>query len=1078
MTVKRKPVKPLTPAERMWRRAWAARSLAEETLHQFIQQAWVVIEPEHPFVDNWHIQAMCQHLEAVSNGQISQLLANVPPGTMKSLLVSVFWFCWDWIKSPQHRFMYASYAAELSVRDSRKCRNLICSDWFQRNWGAEAVDTWGEDIVGTKFQAIELREDQNRQDRFENTAGGWRYSTSTGGGGTGEHPDYIVFDDPHKVKEAESDAERKAVIDWWDGTMSTRGIARGVRRVGIMQRVHAGDLAGHLLAKGTWEHICLPMRYEEPEQVTVNGTTVEVPRMKKTSLGFQDPRVKPGELLWPNLYPESKVANLEVELGLYHCNPAEAPVLMGDLSLRPIGSIAMGDEVVGFTQKKAIEGYNPKYLRQQLVRSKVLEVHKRIAWTVEMELDSGARIRCTPSHKWYRKQRNDWKGGSHYCPAQIGSPLVRVCPAWLPELTTEEQRMAGWLGGFFDGEGSISACKARSDFGYSSSSITFYQGSGRNLPLCDKLEAVLGHFGFQFGMTEKIRDDRTDKSNIPNYRMRSYRLRPNGLPLYQKFLHVAQPVKWRQRLIDAAFGCQFGTKERVVRFGRLIEEEVYALKTETGNYVVWGLCSSNSAGQLQQRPTPRGGGKFKRHWFEVVSAIPPCHRFVRYWDKACLVASTQIATSKGPRFINQVKSGDLVWTRFGLRKVMAAWETKRVNKLVSVLFSDGRCITGTADHLVLVRDVYWVGLATIMGGDYVREWPIGETQSWNELNLTESVIRERRERGTSLLTDRTRLKNGIGMIPCIGQCGALPTVIYPVVMMCTTRTITGITTRTTILNAFRMGRIWDGIALRSVVRQGFVRTWRESVLKHFRHISDISKHQEGNGKRVNGDSQRQQDDGIPVYDLTVEGAHEFIANGILVHNSTKGGTGARSSGVLMGEWFDDTAGLPAMRNKYVVADVINVREEAAEREAIIKQTAATDKVRFGYVETWVEQEPGSGGKESAQATVGNLAGFTCNFERVTGSKEVRADPFASQASVGKVKLLAAKWNSEYLEELEQFPLGRLKDEVDASSGAFNKLCAATGAFATAEGSYTGSAGEDLSTGGGMFVPDRLGSGDF
>jgi predicted phage terminase large subunit-like protein len=128
-----------------------------------------------------------------------------------------------------------------------------------------------------------------------------------------------------------------------------------------------------------------------------------------------------------------------------------------------------------------------------------------------------------------------------------------------------------------------------------------------------------------------------------------------------------------------------------------------------------------------------------------------------------------------------------------------------------------------------------------------------------------------------------------------------------------------------------------------------------------------------------------------------------------------------------------------MRTQYIILDFVCGRWEAAQREAVILQTAEADRMKWGHVTTWTEQEPGSGGKESAQSTVGNLAGFDCQFERVTGPKEVRAEPLAAQASVGKVWLLAGDWNSTFLEQITQFPMGKLRDMCDSASGAFNKL---------------------------------------
>ena len=127
--------------------------------------------------------------------------------------------------------------------------------------------------------------------RYETDHGGWRISTSNGGIGTGEHPDFLVADDFFNSDQGDSETERKSGIDWWDGTtIPTRGITRDVRRVVIGQRFHEDDLSGHLLAEGGWEHICLPMEFE-PD------------RMQPTSLGWTDPRTEPGELLWPALFP-------------------------------------------------------------------------------------------------------------------------------------------------------------------------------------------------------------------------------------------------------------------------------------------------------------------------------------------------------------------------------------------------------------------------------------------------------------------------------------------------------------------------------------------------------------------------------------------------------------------------------------------------------------------------------------------------------------------------------------------------------------------------------------------------------
>jgi predicted phage terminase large subunit-like protein len=262
------------------------REAAEQSLHEFVRQAWSIVEPDREFRDNWHVRAICEHLEATARGEINKLLINVPPGCMKSLLTCVFWPCWVWATRPETRWLFASYSSVLSVRDSLKRRAIIESRWFRNNWG----------------RRCKMAGDQNRKTRFENTARGWMMATQVQGAGTGEHPDFAVCDDPHSAQQADSDVQRQAAIDWWDGTISTRGISRGVRQVIIMQRLHKKDLSSHVLSQSGWTHICLPMEYEPG-------------RMPPTPLGWTDTRTEPGELLWPALFHRDSVEQLKLVLG-------------------------------------------------------------------------------------------------------------------------------------------------------------------------------------------------------------------------------------------------------------------------------------------------------------------------------------------------------------------------------------------------------------------------------------------------------------------------------------------------------------------------------------------------------------------------------------------------------------------------------------------------------------------------------------------------------------------------------------------------------------------------------------------
>jgi hypothetical protein len=224
---------------------------AKRRLRDFVPLAWPVVEPATVFVPNWHIDAISEHLEAVSAGQIRRLIVNIPPRHMKSLMVSVFWPVWEWLEHPERRWLFASYAEALAIRDSLKCRRIIESRRYQELLAYVAATGASE--------AWRLTSDQNVKARFENDRTGYRMATSVGGSATGEGGDRIVIDDPHKVKEAESEAIRQGVLDWHDGTITTRfNDPKTGAEVVVMQRVHESDLTGHLLDKGGWEHLCLP----------------------------------------------------------------------------------------------------------------------------------------------------------------------------------------------------------------------------------------------------------------------------------------------------------------------------------------------------------------------------------------------------------------------------------------------------------------------------------------------------------------------------------------------------------------------------------------------------------------------------------------------------------------------------------------------------------------------------------------------------------------------------------------------------------------------------------------------------
>ena len=249
------------------------------------------MEPTTKYISGWHLDAISEHLEALTHGKIRNLLINEPPRHCKSLSVSVFWPTWTWTHSPEVKWFCTSYADNLAMRDAVKSRRILMDKWYQERWGRD----W------------QMSGDQNQKHRYENTAGGYRISMGVGGGATGEGGDIIIVDDPMKAKDQDSKAVLEFVIHWWDEVMSSRvNDPKTARKVIIMQRLNERDLAGHVLSRMMeggehYEHLCLPAEYEGNKYTT--------------SIGWKDPRKEPGDLLWPERFGRKELETLKAALG-------------------------------------------------------------------------------------------------------------------------------------------------------------------------------------------------------------------------------------------------------------------------------------------------------------------------------------------------------------------------------------------------------------------------------------------------------------------------------------------------------------------------------------------------------------------------------------------------------------------------------------------------------------------------------------------------------------------------------------------------------------------------------------------
>ena len=264
----------------------AVRARCERSFYDFVKEAWHVLEPATEFVANWHLEAVCDHLEAVTAGLITRLLINIPPGSMKSLLVSSFWPAWEW--GPRQmmamRYLTTSFAEVAVGRDCRRMRDLILSDWYQKHWPDVVLKRVGE------FS-------------FENSMTGSRDGIPFGSL-TSKRGDRLIIDDPHSVIKAESKLERLTTVrKFREGAINRLNDQKRSAIVVVMQRLHSGDISGEIMDTGMG-YVCLvlPMRYESGRHCT-------------TELGFSDPRSEEGELLCDRRWDKGVVDDLERDMG-------------------------------------------------------------------------------------------------------------------------------------------------------------------------------------------------------------------------------------------------------------------------------------------------------------------------------------------------------------------------------------------------------------------------------------------------------------------------------------------------------------------------------------------------------------------------------------------------------------------------------------------------------------------------------------------------------------------------------------------------------------------------------------------
>lgn len=257
--------------------------LCKRDLYYFVKKAFPIAYPGETFQDNWHIQAICEYIEHMVKGDVQNLIVNIPPRHMKSVIFNVMLPTWRLAVNPSEKFIFVTHSQDLITRDSNKCRDLINSKWYQ-----------------TRFPDVQLTKSTEAQ--FTTSRGGYRMGFGMAGGVTGTGANWVVVDDPIKAGDSKSDATKNTANYIYDNAIFNRvNDVQKDKRIVVMQRLAQDDLTGHLLESGLpFEHLCLPLQYEG-----IRFTS---------SFGYVDPRSE-GELLWEERFPKKEMEDVRLALG-------------------------------------------------------------------------------------------------------------------------------------------------------------------------------------------------------------------------------------------------------------------------------------------------------------------------------------------------------------------------------------------------------------------------------------------------------------------------------------------------------------------------------------------------------------------------------------------------------------------------------------------------------------------------------------------------------------------------------------------------------------------------------------------
>lgn len=555
------------------------RTAAHNKLLSFCQ----VVDPFYEA--EWFHEVIADILETALKRTIgkekTRIILTIPPRHGKTQTASIYFPAWALGKYPNLKFILSSYGQELSEKVGMKTRDVIQSDKYQ------AI-----------FPNTNLRQDSKAKAYWRTKQGGSYFAVGVGSAVTGEGGNIILIDDPFKNREeAESELYREKTWEYYRSTLYSRLEGAGTVIV-IMQRWHTDDLVGRLLEADEASR--------KAGQPTEDWEVINFPAIADGDEYYKGHKTRSsGDPLWPFKFPLEVLHNIREVQGTYNwsCTPGETPILMANWESKEIAEVAPGDQIIGFELGNS-------NTRRKLVTTTVKNTFSKIGDVYEYTLASGRKVRCTLDHKWF-SGRND-KSHRAYKPMKIGNKLMFVAPPY-DFASSEEEKNWRYFAGLVDGEGHIGkAC------------LALHQSPGANPEVFQKMKDILWDLGLQYTLYQWSRDN-------PKWKEAACFNIKNTFDVYRKLIRLGKSGKSSQcaRRLTETSGAFVRHEDEIVDIKFIGRHRVYALETETGNYVAWGYASSNS--QYMQDPILAENQEFKKEMFRYFEEEELEGKYLKYF---------------------------------------------------------------------------------------------------------------------------------------------------------------------------------------------------------------------------------------------------------------------------------------------------------------------------------------------------------------------------------------------------------------------------------------------------------------